>query len=185
MQHNIIPFSWRSQASLLKKALDGDIGAANHLVRQLSPKAHAVAWRILGNESDAEDVLQEAFIRLFRASQFDGNASLDTYFYKIVTHLCFDFLKNKHRLLLDISDDMSNIGDDSSSADQILEARQEMLTMQEALQLLNYRQRTALVLWAYKDAEISEIANVLSIDSNAAHQLLHRAKANLKKILEG
>jgi len=43
----------------------------------------------------------------------------------------------------------------------------------------------AIALWAYKDADVGEIAAVLDLDNNAAHQLLHRAKLNLKKILEG
>jgi len=157
----------------------GDASASLQLVKKLTPKAHAVAWRILGNSDDAEDVLQEAFIRLFRANQFQGKSSLDTYFYKIVTRLCFDYLKSKYKHSSEFFDEEVVEG-----GDVVAEAHQTAATMQQAIGLLNPRQRMAISLWAYKDADVVEIAELLEIDKNAAHQLLHRAKANLKKILE-
>lgn len=180
MFQKIIPLTWQDQVSLYKKALDGDSHAALHLVKRLTPKAHAVAWRILGSSDDAEDILQEAFIKLFKSSQFEGGSSIDTYFYKIVTRLCFDYLKIRHPHLIEALDDAVVDG-----VDVCLEVQQSSLGMQEAIQLLSPRQRMAIALWAYKDADVGEIAAVLDLDNNAAHQLLHRAKLNLKKILEG
>lgn len=157
----------------------GDSDATLQLVKKLTPKAHAVAWRILGNRDDAEDVLQDAFIRLFKVAGFQGKSSLDTYFYKIVTRLCFDQLKKKHNDLSEFSDDEVVEG-----GDVLVEVRQTAKNIQQAIQLLNPRQRIAISLWAYMDADVVEIAEILGIDRNAAHQLLHRAKTNLKKLLE-
>jgi RNA polymerase sigma-70 factor (ECF subfamily) len=177
--NQILPLHWQSQAALYEKAVKGDADASLQLVKQLSPKAHAVAWRILGNAEDAKDVLQEAFIRLWKAHQFGGQSSLDTYFYKIVTRLCFDYLKTKHKYSVEFFDEESVEG-----SDRVAQSHEDALSVQQAIQLLNARQRMAISLWAYQDADVAEIAEVLEIDKNAAHQLLHRAKLNLKKILE-
>lgn len=179
MLNQILPLHWQSQAALYEKAVDGDANASLQLVKQLSPKAHAVAWRILGDSDDAKDVLQEAFIRLWKAHQFAGQSSLDTYFYKIVTRLCFDYLKTKHKYSAETFDEGEVEG-----ADSVLQSHEDAISVQRAIQLLNARQRMAISLWAYQDADVAEIAEVLEIDKNAAHQLLHRAKLNLKKILE-
>ena len=178
----MLSFQWKSQSTLYKKALGGDRRAALDLVKQLTPKAHAVAWRILGNAQDAEDVLQEAFVRLFKSDRFEGNSSLDTYFYTIITRLCFDFLKAHKRHQFEQLEDTAD--DEDVAADVALEVSQDGSLMQQAIQQLNPRQRLAISLWAYKDSSVEEIAQLLDIDKNAAHQLLHRAKLNLKKIWE-
>ena len=179
MLNQILPLHWQNQAVLYEKAVSGDANASLQLVKQLSPKAHAVAWRILGNSDDAKDVLQEAFIRLWKAHQFDGQSSLDTYFYKIVTRLCFDYLKANYKYSAESFDEEQVDG-----SDRVGQSHEDVLSVQQAIQLLNARQRMAISLWAYQDADVAEIAEVLDIDKNAAHQLLHRAKLSLKKVLE-
>ena len=175
----------QSDATCFSKALEGDSKAARQLISNLSPKAHALAWRILGESREAEDIVQAAFIKLFETKQYDGKSALSTYLHTIVTRLCFDKLRSSGSHKLDYgfeSDEL--LTDDELNPIESLEKKQSDSNVQHAMLFLNARQRAALALWAYHDASIPEIAKATGIEVNAAHQLLHRAKINLRKKME-
>ena len=174
-----------ADAVAFNKALEGDTKAARQLIASLSPKAHALAWRILGDSSEAEDIVQIAFIKLFEAKQYDGKAALSTYMHTIVTRLCLDKLRISASHKLDYGFEFDElVSDGKLSPIESLEKKQSDSSVQHAMQFLNARQRAALALWAYHDASISEIAKATGLEVNAAHQLLHRAKINLRKKME-
>ena len=80
---------WKSDRSLLRLAKNGDAQAVEALMNLLLKPAHSLAWQILRNQADAEDVVQEAFLLLWRSSEnFAGTSSLKTYFTKIVMNEC-------------------------------------------------------------------------------------------------
>ena len=84
----------RTEQYLLKCAVAGDAQASKEIIRILSRPAYSLAWKMLGNKEDAEDVVQDAFIRLWKgADSYSGKAKLFTYFYSIVSNLCLDLLK--------------------------------------------------------------------------------------------
>ena len=175
----------RSDAALFVKALEGDQKAARQLVSYLGPKAHALAWRILGDANESQDIVQAALFKLFETKQYDGKSSLSTYFHVIVTRLCFDRLRAHGSSKLDYGVNADEfILDESQNPIEYLEKKQFQSNVQHAMMFLNPRQRAALALWAYQDATIPEIAHSTGIDLNAAHQLLHRAKSNLRKKME-
>ena len=174
-----------ADAAAFNKALEGDTKAARQLIASLSPKAHALAWRILGDSSEAEDIVQVAFIKLFEAKQYDGKAALSTYMHTIVTRLCLDKLRISASHKLDYGFEFDElVSDGTSTPTEALERKQSDSNVQHAMQFLNARQRAALALWAYHDATISEIAKATGLEVNAAYQLLHRAKINLRKKME-
>jgi RNA polymerase sigma-70 factor (ECF subfamily) len=175
----------QADAAAFSKALKGDEKAARKLIASLSPKAHALAWRILGESSEAEDIVQAAFIKLFEAKKYDGKSALSTYMHTIVTRLCFDKLRASASHKLDYGFEFDELVSDGISTPlEELERKQSDSNVQYAMQFLNARQRAALALWAYHDATISEIAKATGLEVNAAHQLLHRAKINLRKKME-
>ncbi|PUE44163.1 RNA polymerase sigma factor [Limnohabitans sp. 2KL-51] len=174
----------QADAAAFYKALEGDTKAARKLIASLSPKAHALAWRILGDSSEAEDIVQIAFIKLFEAKQYDGKAALSTYMHTILTRLCLDKLRISASHKLDYGFEFDELVSDGKSPIESLEKKQSDSNVQHAMQFLNARQRAALALWAYHDASISEIAKATGLEVNAAHQLLHRAKINLRKKME-
>lgn len=183
MLKRIIPLPWQSQAKLLEDASSGNARAIEHLVNLLSPKAHALAWRMLGDASEAEDVVQDALIKLLGVKQFEGRSSLSTYFHTIVARICFDRLR-AGKLELVSDEGWGEIVDEIHlSPEHEYESSQHRKSIQEALSQLNPRQRLAITLWTYQDSNADEIAEIMNMDSNAAHQLLHRAKLNLKKLL--
>lgn len=177
----IVPLQWQSGYSLWQEAVSGNVRAAQVLVDQLTPKAHALAWRMLGDRHEAEDVVQDALIKLLRTKSFEGRSSLGTYFHTIVSRLCLD------RLRATQPDEFHEEGwSDFANEDQPLSSlsgKQSALELQKAITQLKPRQRLAILLWTYQDAGADEIARVMDLEVNAAHQLLHRAKQNLKKLL--
>lgn len=173
-----------SDQALLKRASAGDAKAARLLVERLSPRAYALAWRMLGNPSDAQDVVQEGFIRLFRLQQFEGRSSLGTYFHTVVSRLCLDRLRSQPPQALDLDELDGQEADTRTTPHVRYEKSQTTHQIQAALNQLPPRQRLAIALWAYQDASLPEIAQVLEIEPNAAHQLLHRAKSKLKHLIQ-
>lgn len=173
--------------ALWQAARAGDQASASALVRRLSPQAYALAMQLLGRREDAEDMVQEAFLRLWRARASDAHgASLATYFNTIVINRCKSWLARRRELstdpeqLLELAD--ASQGAEPPGTDAL--APISTAALAAAMARLSPRQRMALAMWAYADADVPAIARALELDANAAHQLLHRAKAALRQHLK-
>ncbi len=169
---------------LWQQACEGNARSASALVKLLTPQALAMAMQILHQHADAEDVVQESFLRLWgRRPSSDRGASLATYFNTIVINRCKSFLMQRRELLTE-PDALTDLSD-ALQPQQSFDTHDLELTerLQKVMHGLPPRQRMALSMWAYADASVPEIAIALEIDNNAAHQLLHRAKQTIKKQL--
>lgn len=171
---------WR----LWAEACAGRQASAERLVRLLTPQAYGLALQLVGKPEDAEDAVQESFLRLWRSAPSDEHgARLSTYFNTIVINRCRSALVARREqatepeALAELHDAQQDDHDESRAG--AMPAR-----LQAALQRLPARQRMAVAMWAYADASVAEVARSLDIDPNAAHQLLHRAKAALRTQLE-
>ena len=187
----ILPPVRRSQGStdqwaLWKAACADDHASATRLVRLLTPQAYALAMQLLARREDAEDVVQDAFLRLWRSRPSDARgATLATFFNTIVINRCKSALVRRRELgtapeqLTELSDARQlNESPETDTAHAI-----NPVQLQSAMARLPPRQRMALAMWAYADADVPEIARALELDGNAAHQLLHRAKTALRNLL--
>lgn len=188
---NLLPQSWKDDHSLLADALSGNQSASQTLVKRLLPKGYAMAWRVLGKTDEANDVVQEAFVRLWEKGQsIRPEASLSTYFNTIVIRLCIDRFRQQRRFVDEMADEVDAVIDFSGDGVEANEPEQHYVDkyaatkLQDALFKLPNRQRLVLVLWAYQERTMVDIAAVFEMNENAAYQLLHRAKRALKKILE-
>lgn len=175
---------WNSELAQLRAAVAGDAAAVRALVKSLNPRAMSLALRMLGGREDAEDVVQESFLQLWRLGvNFKGESSLSTYFYTIVSRKCLDCLgQRKEHVGLD-EDEVPYLLDSAVGVEAALCIEQDGQEMLALLNRLLPRQRMAIILWAYHDETVAEIGVKLGIPTNAAHQLLHRAKQNLKQLL--
>ena len=171
-----------TELEVLEAARGGDPRAARQMVAALSEAAHGLAWRMLGNTADAQDVVQEGFIKLLN-SRFRGESKLATYFHTLIARLCLDRLRSPGRAH-EVWDEDHVTEDPSPNPEQTLALHQSADQVQQALMHLPPRQRLALNLWAHHDASVADIAHTFDIPTNAAHQLLHRAKINLKHHLK-
>lgn len=167
---------------LLAAARGGDPRAARQLVKALSAHAHGLAWRMLGHTADAQDVVQEGFIKLLH-SPFRGESKLSTYFHTLIARLCLDRLRHSKPPHEDWELAPTSV-DPGPNPEQALSLSQTAEQVQQAVMRLQPRQRLALNLWAHHGASVADIAHALDIAPNAAHQLLHRAKINIKQHLK-
>jgi RNA polymerase sigma-70 factor (ECF subfamily) len=177
-----------SGLAVLAAAREGDSRAARQLVASLSVAAHGLAWRMLGNTADAQDVVQEGFIKLLN-SPYRGESKLSTYFHTLISRLCLDRLRSSaHRpghAGWEGDGDAAELSEDPGpNPEETLALHQSADQVHHAMMQLHPRQRLALNLWAHDDASVADIAHTLEIQTNAAHQLLHRAKIKLKHHLK-
>jgi RNA polymerase sigma-70 factor (ECF subfamily) len=184
--------------ALWRAACDGHAPSANRLVRELTPQAYGLAIQMVGKAEDAQDAVQDAFLRLWRSHPSDTHgAKLATYFNTIVLNCCRSQLTSRrewateHEALTELHDaqqlrdaeagvaGQAALGSETSAVHTTAPAQ-----LQAALAQLPARQRMAIAMWTYADASATDIARTLDIDPNAAHQLLHRAKSALRSQLE-
>ena len=176
--------TYEEDLALLFAAQNGDKQAASRLIRRLGPNAQALAWRMVNNAAEAQDIVQEAFYKLLKTARYEGRSSLSTFFYAIVSNACLDALRKKHTEPLDEDEFEATSVSADAEPGQLLSLKQQAASLQSSLLQLSPRQRLAISLWAYNDASILDIAHTLHIEVNAANQLLHRAKVNLKTLLK-
>jgi RNA polymerase sigma-70 factor, ECF subfamily len=175
-----------SDWAMWRAACQGHEPSAMQLVRHLTPQAMGLARQLLLRQEDAEDVVQESFLRLWGAQPSDTRgAALATYFNTIVINRCKTWLVRRRELSTDPGQ-LAGWVDAETQADSPDDPAGTALDaprLQAAMQALPPRQRMALAMWAYADADAADIARSLELDTNAAHQLLHRAKNALRRSL--
>lgn len=170
--------------TLWQAACAGDPNAARAVIDRLTPMALALARRVLHHPEDAQDMVQEAFLRLWRAQPSDTRgAQLSTYFYTLVLNRCRTHLVRQREWATD-PNDMVDLVDAHDWVATDPWSDYPTQAIDGALRRLPARQRLALTLWAHADAQPPEIARELGIEVNAAHQLLHRARGRLRQLLE-
>jgi len=153
------------------------------VIRLLSSPAYSLAWKMLGKKEDAEDVVQEAFIRLWKsADTFLGKSGLSTYFYTIVSNLCLDRIKSINKGFFEEFDEFEHHPMQEIEWNNAKSFDAE--SVQKALNALSSKQRMAMLMWAYQDLTAEQIGDALGMNKNSVDQLLYRAKLKLKAQLE-
>jgi len=91
-------FSDTEDLQIVAKVLDGNTGAFSNLVRRHHERVFNTAFGLVGDLDEADDLAQEAFIKVFRSlKRFRGQSLFSTWLYRIAVNCCLDFLKSKHR----------------------------------------------------------------------------------------
>lgn len=164
---------------------NGDAVAASVLTRRLTPRVLGYAARLLGDPSEAEDVTQEAMLRLWKIAPDwrQGEAQVSTWLYRVVTNLCTDRLRKRGRSApLDAAGEPA---DTSPAADARMTEVQRSDALQAALAELPERQRQAVVLRHLEGLSNPEIAGIMDIGIEAVESLTARAKRALAALLAG
>lgn len=176
-----------SDWAMWRAACQGHEASAVQLVRRLTPQAMGLARQLLRRQEDAEDVVQESFLRLWGARPSDTRgAALATYFNTIVINRCKSSLVQRRELSTEpeqLAEWVDAEPGDHDAVDPSGDAL-DAPRLQAAMLRLPARQRMALAMWAYADADAAGIARSLGLDTNATHQLLHRAKQALRRCLQ-
>jgi RNA polymerase sigma-70 factor (ECF subfamily) len=184
MQHFSPDPTSDAEAALLARYAAGDGVAARLLAAQLTPRLYAHAFRVLGEGAEAEDVTQEALMRLWKIAPDwrAGEAKVSTWCYRVVANLCTDRLR-KHRAVP--LEDVAEPADPSQSAEQRLQQAARADALQAALAILPDRQRQAVVLRHIEGLANPEIAAILEIGVEAVESLTARGKRALTAALVG
>jgi len=163
---------------LMAAVAAGDLAAFDQLVRRHEREVWRVAYRYVGDASEAEDLAQSAFLRVLRAApRYRSTAPFRTYLYQVVTRLCLDHAR-KHRPVY--SDELP---DHRPAADERLVARERERRVREALDGLPGNQRIALILRHFEGLGYGEIASALGTSTKAVERLLARGREALRGTL--
>ena len=186
-----------SDEELCRRIAGRDAEAFELMVDRHQGRAYRLASSILGNEADARDVSQDAFIRLYEsAGRFDGRSRFSTWFYRILVNLCIDH-QRKNRWWRRLAPLATPGADDPNENERAFdppssEAGPEdeaMLTqsirrLRPALDKLSPQQRAAVLLQTQEGFTSREIAAVLKCSENTARVHVHRGIMQLRKLLQ-
>jgi RNA polymerase sigma-70 factor (ECF subfamily) len=173
------PVSADNDALLLARFAVGDQGAARILTDRLLPGVMRQAWRILGDEAEAEDVAQDAMLRLWRQAGDwrAGEARISTWLYRVTHNLCIDRIRKRRPM-----SDIENVAEPHDPAPSVLERlanSEESRALARAILALPERQRQALVLRHFEGISNPEIGERLKCSVEAVESLLARARRQL------
>jgi RNA polymerase sigma-70 factor (ECF subfamily) len=171
-------------AMLLRAVAGGDRQAFDRLSRRHLDRAHGVALRMTGNRSDAEDVVQDVFLRLWQRPDAwrPGQAQFSTWLYRVVVNRCLDLKRKPRASALDAVAEPEDPRPNAES-DLVAAARQQALVA--AVAQLPERQRAAIALTYTAGLKNTEAAGALEISVKAFEALLVRAKRELRDALAG
>ncbi|QGZ65792.1 RNA polymerase sigma factor [Paraburkholderia acidisoli] len=171
-------------AELVARVGERDAGAVRTLVARKLPRLLALATRLLGDRMEAEDIAQEAFMRIWKqAPQWrSGEAKFDTWLHRVALNLCYDRLRGRREEPVDTLPDEA---DPAPAPDLRLETRSRDEHVRTALAALPVRQREALVLTYYQELSNLEAAGLMGISVDALESLLARARRTLRAQLAG
>lgn len=173
-----IPDGNTSDAALLARYAAGDQAAARLLTARHAPRVFAVARRMLGEQAEAEDVTQEAMLRLWRVAPDwqVGEAALGTWLYRVAANLCIDRLRRRREIA---SDSLPERADEAPGALARMQEDDRAAALHAALGGLPDRQRLAVVLRHFEERSNPEIAEILDTSVEAVESLLGRARREL------
>ncbi len=173
-----------SDEALLGRFADGDPTAARVLTDRLGPRCYSVALRMLGNRAEAEDVTQEAMMRLWKMAPdwVSGQAQISTWLYRVTLNLCIDLRRRKQP---DTLENAPEPEDGAASAIDRMQDASRRDALQDALDQLPNRQRQAIVLRHIEELSNPEIAGIMDISVEAVESLTARGKRSLTAILAG
>ena len=174
------------EAELVHRARDGDEQAFADLVRRHADRAYAVALRMTGNPTDAQDVVQDALVAAWQhLDGFAGASTFATWLTRIVINHCHNLRRGHHPtepLDEESADALGEAGRPGFSAPGVegeVVARRHLAAVQEAIVALPFDQRTALVLSTVVGSSHVETAAVLGISEQAVRVRVHRARRAL------
>ena len=177
---------------VVERARSGDNDAFRLLVEQHSRSVFRLAFRMTGNEEDAEDVVQETFLRAYRQlDKYEARSSFSTWLYRIASNYSLDLIRmrkrhedRRERGKVEERDILQTIPGNSPGPDRIAHSNQVQERVNEALNELSPQERTAFVLRHFEGLSIEEIGESLGTGTNATKHSIFRAVQKLRRSLE-
>lgn len=177
------------EQKLIARAAKGDGRAFEELIAPQEKRMYAVALRMCGNRDDAQDCLQDAMLRVFRAlPNFKGESAFSTWAYRITVNACLDAIRRRKSKPNSSLDDLLDEGyspqaDESETPEEQLLARERKRTVMEAIEELPEDMRSAVVLRDVDGFSYEDIAKMLEINVGTVKSRISRARERLRQKL--
>lgn len=167
---------------LLKAIGSGDRSAARELMQRNTPRLLGLANRLLNDPVEAEDIVQETFIRVWKAADRwqSGRAKVSTWISRITINLCYDRLRRRREQLVD---ELPDQVDHTPSQETSMVQAQSGNRVADAVASLPDRQRMALELVHFQEMSNIEAADIMEVSVDALESLLARGRRKLKTLL--
>ncbi len=170
------------QIDVVEKCKANDRNAQLKLYRQYCDGMYVVAMRFVNNANDAEDILQDSFVKAFqKLHQFKGEVTFGAWLKKIVVNKCIDFLKSKKQHLVSLDETYMNpvVEEDWTVDDGI-----SIQLVKEAIDKLSEKYKYVVLMYLVEGFDHKEIAQVLNITETTCRTRLLRGKGQLKELLK-
>ncbi len=172
-------------AELVERARKGDDDAFESIVRSTYADMFGLAFRLLGNEDDARDVLQETYVRAYRSlKKFRGDAAVTTWLYRVTANAAYTFLRKRHKHRHDALESIDEPVSESPLPEDVSQNSDLRQQLKAHLLDLPPDQRVVIVMKDIYDLPHEAIADELGISVTAAKVRLHRARKKLRGALE-
>lgn len=163
-----------TDAELAEGCKRGNLRAYEVLYEMHGARMKSLAFHLLRSQADAEDAVQDAFLKVYRSMKgFEGQSALSTWIYRILINCCYDAMRHKRRLA-------ETATTRESGADSKLPMK---IALERALEKLNDRQRLVFVMFEVEGLKHSEIAGILEAPEGTCRSWLFEAKRELKRML--
>ena len=172
-----------SDDALLALIAKGREDAFQTLVERHVDRGYAVAYRILQNGPDAEDVVQDAFLQVWTRREMwqSGRAKFSTWLFRVVSNRCIDLLRKPKA---ETVDELPELEDDACDQSQDLERQEATEFLEQAMMKLPDQQRIALVFSYNENMSNGEIAEIMDTTVSAVESLLKRGRQKLRQLLK-
>ena len=175
------------EKELIKRAKNNDLSAFEELIRMHEKNVYNIALKILGNEHDASDAAQEAFIKMFKnIRKFRGDSKFSTWVYRIAHNVSLDILRKNSKKTVSIDDEdnqITNFADSSPSPEQIVIENEKSQMLKNAINSLPPVSRTAIMLRDINGFSYEEIAKIQNCSLGTVKSRINRARIQLREII--
>ncbi len=181
---NVSSMSAQSDISIIDEVLKGGHQAFAQLVERYRQYVFTLAFRIVPNREDAEEIAQDSFVKAYRyLADFRQESKFSTWLYTIVQRNAISFLRKKQMDVQPIGDKESLV-QESSNPLHILQKKSDRQMINAALALLKSEDASIISLFYLQEQSLDEIGQIMGIESGAAKVRLFRARQKLKQVME-
>ncbi len=176
--------AYKNEQTLVEACKKGDRSAQFQLYRQYSDAMFNVCYRMVGNREDAEDVLQDTFMSVFKnLKQFRSESTIGAWIKRATVNKCINFLKKRRLLTVPVEERTLKMVDEPTSRDET-DLSLSVDTIRRAVMELPDGYRVVFSLYMFEGYDHSEISEITGIEVSTSKSQLNRAKKKLRKLLK-
>ena len=174
----------------VRRAQQGDLGAYEQLVQRYERKAYGLAFSLMGNREDAEDMLQESFFQAFQAlARFRGESSFRTWFYRILINRCRSEKRKRSWPRLFVREEKEETMEEEVSVQETPRDQAALSELSkkigEAVEALPFKQRLVFTMKALQGMKVREIGDILNLRPGTVKAHLFQATQKVQRSLNG